>query len=208
MRECFAVVWRERHHAKLAGDVLCQTRAWNLFCLVPKMLLHRPRNTGSLGRDELSQRVVAADPRSERVFVTPQSRSTKNTRGRSHSKGSYRPEQSAEGAGVKSPSGFDWSCLCAEEFGNVGCIAEQTPTRTDLRHSTGGAGFSTHSGHCSWTQSCSRSVCVKSIWIFSRTWRVHQRDVEVVPGGQRLVCCTQPARILPAELCLPQWAEF
>ena len=49
---------RERHRAKLAGDVLCQTRAWKLFCLVPKMLLHRPRNTGSLGRDELAQRVV------------------------------------------------------------------------------------------------------------------------------------------------------
>ena len=53
MRECFPVALRDRHRAKLAGDVLCQTRAWKLFCLVPKMLLHRPRNTGSLGRDEL-----------------------------------------------------------------------------------------------------------------------------------------------------------
>ena len=87
--------------------------------------------------------VGTVDPRSERVFVTRQSRSTKNTRRRSHSKGSYCPEQSAEGAGVKSPSGFDWSFPCAEEFGNVGCIAEQTPTGTDLRHPTGGAGFST-----------------------------------------------------------------
>ena len=58
MRECFAVALRERHRAKLAGDVLCQTRAWKLFCLIPKMLLNRPRNTDSLGRDELSQRVV------------------------------------------------------------------------------------------------------------------------------------------------------
>ena len=31
----------ERHCAKLAGDVLCQTRAWTSFCLVQKMLLHR-----------------------------------------------------------------------------------------------------------------------------------------------------------------------
>ena len=46
MRECFAVALRERHCAKLAGEVLCQTRAWKLFCLVPKML-HRPRNTSN-----------------------------------------------------------------------------------------------------------------------------------------------------------------
>ena len=58
MRECFAVALRERHRAKLAGDVLCQTRAWKLFCLVPKILLHRPRDIGSLGRDELALRVV------------------------------------------------------------------------------------------------------------------------------------------------------
>ena len=51
-------VSRERHRAMLAGDELSQTRARKLSCLVPKMLLHRPRNTGSVGRDELDQRVV------------------------------------------------------------------------------------------------------------------------------------------------------
>ena len=135
--------WRETFCAK--------PEHCKLFCLVPKMLLHRPRNTGSLGRDRVgaacceipTRPVDTVDPRSERVFVTSQSRSTKNTRSRSHSKGSGRPEQSAEGASIKSPSGFDWSFPCAQEFGNVGCIAEQTPTGTDFRHPTGGAGFST-----------------------------------------------------------------
>ena len=58
MRECFAVALRERDRAKSAGDVLCQTRAWKLLCLDPKMLLCRPRNSGSLGRNELVQRIV------------------------------------------------------------------------------------------------------------------------------------------------------
>ena len=75
------------------------------------------------------------------MFVAPKSCSTENTRGRSRSKGSGRPEQSADGAGVKSPPGSDRNCPCAEEFGNIGRIAEQTSTRTDLRHSTGGVGF-------------------------------------------------------------------
>ena len=57
-REGLSVALRERHRAKLANDELGQIRAWKLFCLVPKMLLHRPRNTGSVGRDELARRVT------------------------------------------------------------------------------------------------------------------------------------------------------
>ena len=37
LREPFAVALRERHCANSVGDVF-QTRAWKLFCLVPKML--------------------------------------------------------------------------------------------------------------------------------------------------------------------------
>ena len=55
-REGLTVALRERHRAKLANDELGQIRAWKLFCLVPEMLLHRPRNTGSVGRDELARR--------------------------------------------------------------------------------------------------------------------------------------------------------
>ena len=57
-REGLTVALRERHRPKLANDELGQIRAWKLFCLVPKMLLHRPRNTGSVGRDELARRVT------------------------------------------------------------------------------------------------------------------------------------------------------
>ena len=57
-REGLSVALRERYRAKLANDELGQIRAWKLFCLVPKMLLHRPRNTGSVGRDELARRVT------------------------------------------------------------------------------------------------------------------------------------------------------
>ena len=34
-----------------------EERAWKLFALVPIMLLHRPRNTWSVGRSELAQHV-------------------------------------------------------------------------------------------------------------------------------------------------------
>ena len=36
--------------------MLAETRAWKLFGLIPMMLLHRPRGSGSVGRDELCKR--------------------------------------------------------------------------------------------------------------------------------------------------------
>ena len=56
LRQCWAVALRERGRAKQVGDVVGEVRAWKLFCLVPMMLLHRPRGEGSVGRDELAQR--------------------------------------------------------------------------------------------------------------------------------------------------------
>ena len=38
------------------GDLVAESRAWKLFGLVPIMLLHRPRHTGSVGWDELCHR--------------------------------------------------------------------------------------------------------------------------------------------------------
>ena len=57
-REGLSVALRERYRAKLANDELGQITAWKLFFLVPKMMLHRRRNTGSVGRDELARRVT------------------------------------------------------------------------------------------------------------------------------------------------------
>ena len=56
LRFCFFVALRERHRAQLARDPVAERRAWKLFGLVPIMLLHRPRHTGSVGRDELCHR--------------------------------------------------------------------------------------------------------------------------------------------------------
>ena len=47
---------RERHRAQLARDPVAESRVWKLFGLVPIMLLHRPRHTGSVGWDELRHR--------------------------------------------------------------------------------------------------------------------------------------------------------
>ena len=56
-RQCWGTVLKERCRARLAGDVVSASRGWKLFCLVPFMLLHR-EVSGSVGRDELAQRVA------------------------------------------------------------------------------------------------------------------------------------------------------
>ena len=56
LREAFQVALRERFRAKLMGDEEGHVRGWKLFALVPTMLLHRPRGTGSVGRSELGHR--------------------------------------------------------------------------------------------------------------------------------------------------------
>ena len=56
LRQCFAVALRERQRARLVQDSQAEERAWKLFGLVPVMLLHRPRGTGSVGKDELMSR--------------------------------------------------------------------------------------------------------------------------------------------------------
>ena len=50
--QSFDLALRERHRAQLAGDPVSENRAWKLFGLIPR-LLHRPRGTSSVGRDEL-----------------------------------------------------------------------------------------------------------------------------------------------------------
>ena len=77
------------------------------------------------------------------MFVTHRSRSTKNTRGRSHSKGSDRPEQSVEGAGIKSPSGFDWrAALAPRNLETLDALQSRRPQER-ISDITGGVGFST-----------------------------------------------------------------
>ena len=56
LRFSFAIVLRERHRAKLEGDMVGANKAWKLFGLVPILLLSRPAHTGSVGRDELAKR--------------------------------------------------------------------------------------------------------------------------------------------------------
>ena len=55
-RHCFAVALRERYRAKGAQDSRAEERAWKLFGLVPVILLHRPRGTGSVCKEELASR--------------------------------------------------------------------------------------------------------------------------------------------------------
>ena len=47
LREGFACALRERFRAKQVGDEVGERRAWKLFALIPLMLLHQTRSTGS-----------------------------------------------------------------------------------------------------------------------------------------------------------------
>ena len=40
----------------MASDPVAETRAFKFFGLIPMLLLHRPRHSGTVGRDELDQR--------------------------------------------------------------------------------------------------------------------------------------------------------
>ena len=56
LRQSFTVALRERYRARQVEDTHAEERAWKLFGLIPIMLMHRPRGTGAVGRDELTQR--------------------------------------------------------------------------------------------------------------------------------------------------------
>ena len=55
LRQCWAVALRDRHRARQAHDTVAEESAWKLFRTIPLMLLHRPRGSGSVGRDELAK---------------------------------------------------------------------------------------------------------------------------------------------------------
>ena len=57
LRECFGLALRERFRAKVVADEEAEVRAWKLFGLIPMMLLHKPKGVGSVGRNELAQRI-------------------------------------------------------------------------------------------------------------------------------------------------------
>ena len=57
LRHSWAVALRERLRAKTQVDADAEGRAWKLFGLL-LMLLHRPRGTGTVGRDELAARAA------------------------------------------------------------------------------------------------------------------------------------------------------
>ena len=57
LRECFSFALRERQRGKIVGDEQAELRGWKLFAVIPIMLLHKTQGIGSVGRDELAQRV-------------------------------------------------------------------------------------------------------------------------------------------------------
>ena len=55
LEPCVAREVQERSKREIL--LLNEVRAWKLFCLVPMMILCKPRSVGSVGRDELAKRI-------------------------------------------------------------------------------------------------------------------------------------------------------
>ena len=56
MRQAFVLALRALREAYTRGTAPQQTRAWKLFLLAPRFLLHRAREPGTVGREALLQR--------------------------------------------------------------------------------------------------------------------------------------------------------
>ena len=56
VRQAFVLAMRALREAHARGTAPQQTRAWKLFLLIPRLLLHRPREPGTVGRETLLQR--------------------------------------------------------------------------------------------------------------------------------------------------------
>ena len=119
LHQCWTVALHERQRARQAHDTVGEERAWKLFALIPLMLLHRPRGSGSLGRDELAKR---ADDFARGHWIALL-------------RDSSRIESSATRAGIEGPARIDGSSVGPEDLGHVGGIAREAASSQRHGHS-------------------------------------------------------------------------
>ena len=123
LRQCFAIALRERYRARQEQDPVAEERAWKLL-LVPAMLLHWPRGTGSVGRDELAQRADEFASGQFRCLLEMASRHAAESRKWGHTQDDDTMERRGRG-----PSRVDGRSIGTQDTGNVppevmGCVPE------------------------------------------------------------------------------------
>ena len=179
LRFCFGVALRERHRAKSAGDRDAEIRAWKLFGLIPLLLFHRTKHSGTIGRDELAKR---ADDVSRGDWISlltaalqaqqPQVQ-LREPRNEQERRGAAAMSRVKRGQ-VSSETRIDWSCSGTEERRDSSRVARETassstepnptasdrlPTRVSIP--VGWGNFREIFAHC-------------TVWHFARPRRVHE----------------------------------
>ena len=148
LRQCFAVALRERQRARLVQDSQAEERAWKLFGLVPVMLLHRPRGTGSVGKDELMSRAdnFARGRWSELLNSareTHEFRSVnkeKNDPQELQRRGRAALGRVRQGSVVKGETGVHWRRFGTKDSGHSCTVARETATSQGQGDSSGSHG--------------------------------------------------------------------
>ena len=134
LRDGFACAVRERVRAKQDGDEVGKRRACKLFSVIPVLLLHRPRSTGSLGRSRFVQQ-WPVDVIDQRRGCSTRSRVPSHFschRGGGAGKtGQGSTGQDPEGASVLCSSGVDWSSVGTKDGGYVLDAARKAPQGPD-----------------------------------------------------------------------------
>ena len=169
----FAIALRERHRAKLEGDMVGAYRAWKLFGLVPILLLSRPAHTGSVGRDVLAKRV-------DEFFPGCMGRAPLQVRENTHDSqvsGGASSGPSGERASVKSKACIYRSSIGTQECDHVGRNAEEETCGAGEPHSTISFGFRARVNVP--IGLAVREVPHSAFWVCPR--RMHKRDAPLLP---------------------------
>ena len=160
---------RERHRAREVGDVLAVTRAWKLFGLIPMMLLHRPRGSGSVGRDERCKRADHRTPPLPGVDRTDEEERTQRGVVAQELQGQVsRARQVLTGAALAPKT---WETL--EELRRKRCQSQVQPIPLDVMEFTPDTCRIGRKSVCHVTSECAQRIRC-------RPWRVHLRNASGV----------------------------
>ena len=192
LRQCWAVALRERHRARQVHDNAAEKRAWKLFGLVLLMLLHRPRGSGSVGRDELAQRAddfaqghwIALLRNARRSVVEVRGRIAKSEAQEQARRGRAALSRVQQGQVSRARQKLTGADLAPKTFGGI--AGQATPSQ---RH-----GHSPERDGICARQACAvRSHIVHEVFAQCtlrqcvRSRRMHERDASSVFGRPRVV---------------------
>ena len=163
--------------------------------MVPKMLLHRPRNTGSVGRDELARRVTEF----QQGHWVQLMRETNEFQFQSRPASTRTPEEETSRRALAAQSRVQrgqvsrarqeltGAALAPRKRSNIGGPSGTTPTRSCVGNPSRGVGFPTCKSSPVGLEGVREVSAGSSRRLFAWTWGMHQRDASGLSGRSRVV---------------------